>query len=460
VRRRVALLIPLVLLVAAVPLHQVERGALFTSDTLQLLDGVAAADACLAAGEWRCERGVDKWPLLQYLPAIAMMRIGLDRADTAQGLVALNGLALALTFALAWGAAAKAGRAVAGVAVLAVLASPLLWYAGTGFAEALAAALTAAVVVALLRAWHPALVLVLVLLAGISKETAPPFLLAIGLVAVRLRRAQGLPDASLGLPAVFAGGVLAVVVNSAFNWFRYGQLFNEEYTRPGWVVSGMARRAEFFVAELVAPNGGLVWFWPVATAVLAVATVLAVRGLRSRPRADVAAPMLGAIGVGLAVTASLAGWWSPFGWDAYASRLLVPWVPALVLLALAAYGAELRALAGRLVARPAGAVVACLLLVAVTAPQLGAFLEPLAPLELFRKESPSCSALPADLYERVRAGDDAVQELHSACTSERAWNGELVLADGYAAFAGARIGFLPLLGAAVAGLVSLARREP
>src|SRR5919108_670882 len=67
------------------------------------------------------------------------------------------------------------------------------------------------------------------------------------------------------------GTVAASVTNAALNLFRYGTVLNEEY-RPGGNFTELygirdiplEQRAEFFGGLLVAPNAGVLVFWPVA----------------------------------------------------------------------------------------------------------------------------------------------------------------------------------------------------
>src|SRR5207249_4558560 len=62
-----------------------------------------------------------------------------------------------------------------------LLSGPLLWYATSSFGEMLAALVTTALVAACLRRAGAALVGLLLVLAGLSKDTALPFLLLLGL---------------------------------------------------------------------------------------------------------------------------------------------------------------------------------------------------------------------------------------------------------------------------------------
>jgi hypothetical protein len=259
-----------------------------------------------------------------------------------------------------------------------------------------------------------------------SKETALPFALVLGALALytpsttnRSRREYG---AALALGAI--GGVLTI---AALNLFRYGVPWNRYYVRSGWAVPSYLRRGEYFAGQLVAPNAGLLWFWPVASVLLAVASVQAARALRAGAAIRSRAGVVGAAALLLAVLlATLASWWSPFGWFAFGSRLIVPWVPALLALLAAAWGPQLRDAFTWLAGSLPRLIAASALVLVFGLAQLGALLHPLRPLHLFSPES--CRPIP-NLLERIPAGDGAAHAANDACLSRRAWTEKSVLVD-------------------------------
>ena len=99
----------MILLLVVLGVREYERGGAFSLDTIQLLDGVAATDACLHHGELRCRRGVNYWPPLQYLPALALKRVGASRVDTGNDLVYLNGIAILAVLLAAWAVGRRLG---------------------------------------------------------------------------------------------------------------------------------------------------------------------------------------------------------------------------------------------------------------------------------------------------------------------------------------------------------------
>jgi hypothetical protein len=243
----------------------------------------------------------------------------------------------------------------------------------------------------------------------------------------------------------------------ALNLFRYGVPWNRYYVRSGWEDQSLPRRAEFFGAELVSPNAGLVWFWPVASMVIAVCGYHCARALRAgqtvRSHAGAIAAALITFGV---LLATLASWWSPFGWFAFGSRLIVPWIPPLLALCAAAASEPVHAAFTRLTRsiplRVAGAAVVGVLGLA----QLGAMLQPLRPLTLF--DEGNCPYVP-DLSQRIPAGNRAAHAAENTCLSRRAWIVRPVLADSLRELGGGDAPFGILFVPALAGLAGAAAGE-
>jgi hypothetical protein len=330
-------LVPLLVLLVAMGAREFDRGGVLTTDTLNVLDSTAGLDRCIEEGDTSCEE-MGRWPPLQYIPALAFKRLGATYTGTGNDLVYLNGLAVLGIIALLWAAGGP-------LAALAGIVSPLLWYGAAGFAEALAGFLTLLLVIGSARGSRPWLVGVAAFGAVISKETALPFVVALGALAITLRPPERRRGAAIALGAgALAGALLIALVNLS----RYGVPWNEYYVDPDWGVDGLGWRIDFFGAQLAAPNAGLLWFWPLAAIGLALAGAGAARAARRggtlRGRHGV---VLGALAVFAVVLFSFASWWAPFGWVAYGARLMVPWVPAVLALVVMAWAPELRESVGR-----------------------------------------------------------------------------------------------------------------
>jgi hypothetical protein len=172
--------------------------------------------------------------------------------------------------------------------------------------------------------------------------------------------------------SIVAGAAIGFATQMLFNIFRYGTVRNLNYLDPQLRTPGLGRKFEYFVGLWVSPNAGIVWFWPIATALLVACLVIGVHALRRErpPRRALAA--LAVVVVMAAFTAGLANWYTPFGWIAYGPRLAAQLLPAGAVAALYVTGDRLRAGAHRLARVPVafGAVV---LLVALAGwPQYGA----------------------------------------------------------------------------------------
>jgi hypothetical protein len=110
-----------------------------------------------------------------------------------------------------------------------------------------------------------------------------------------------------------------------------------------------------------------------------------------RRRVD-ARPALVIAAVAFGLTVGFAAWWTPFGWFGYGPRLMLPWLPPLVLIALVAYGTELSELTRRAL-EPRWALLAVLAVaLAFTLPTIGQLWRPNAISAFFEQQTPTCQA--------------------------------------------------------------------
>jgi hypothetical protein len=351
-------------------------------DTPWVLDGTNAFIDCLARGDLVACRFRDEmneagfmspigdWPLLQHIPDVISVELGADSHPARTRVLALLSVAGVVgAVAMAWAVLSRAGqRAWFWGFMLVVLAGPVLPYGRGTQGEMLAMGLIVALVGATLLQAPPPVIALAALGASLSKETAYPFLAALGLLGLLLARQRtGRPirrHVAWGAGGLLAGFVLA----SLFNVVRFGSILNTNYLQPELHTPGIWRKLDYAVALLVSPNGGVFVFWPAAAALL-VALCLVPLLARSRRQVDVRpAVVLGAMM--LLLTAGFASWWDPFG-SGYGPRLTLPWVLPLLLLALAAYGEELAAPVGRLLAPAWRLLLVFAAVLAVTLPHVG-----------------------------------------------------------------------------------------
>ena len=232
----------------------------------------------------------------------------------------------------------------------------------------LSASLVVACVVACLDRRAPALIGVLALIAGLGKETLPLFVVALGLVVGRDEDDDWLPPLRVAGPLV-VGSLMAIVAGGAFNLFRFGTWRNRTYLQPAYHL-GPVRTARNVWNLLVAPGGGLAWFW---TSLFLLVLGLAVVGVAhlSRPSRRMVGPLV-VLGTFAALVVGLASWWSPFGWVAWGPRLTVPVLPALAVAAAYA-GRRASSRVVRAVLRRAWVFAGIVVIVLVSAwPQAGA----------------------------------------------------------------------------------------
>jgi hypothetical protein len=450
------LLLPVaLLLLALVALSAATRGFILV-DTYDVLYGSAAASRCVGDGVLSACPNVHQFALLQYLPALAFHEMGFSLDSAANGLVTLNGLAvLAVLVLVTASVTGVAGAAAGAIAAALVLTSPLLWYAHGGYGEPLAAvAITGFVSALLAGAAAPWLTGIAMFLAGISKETAVPFMLALAVVVWLIR---GRTFRGAELVAIAAGGTGAVAVNAVFNVFRYGTVSNHYYAESAL----QARPAEIpaNVAALVAsPTGGLVWMWPAVAAVICAGVAVAVRGRRLRE------PGLAVAVLFCVLLLALAQWHGPLGGTTWGPRLLLPWLPALLVLGLVAYPAKTRAAATRLVGRSrATAAIVCSGLVLTGLPHV------IVTVDSARHDHapPGLNADFSELVVRPFVPDATCPEQPSAiedraydrkCLEHRTWHKGIAPVEAYGELSNPLVlAFGILWAAAVVGLIGYAR---
>jgi hypothetical protein len=449
---RIAALATLGALVAGLAAEAVFGGGwLLPLDTQQVLDGVGVLDHCATAHVYsHCDAhgfgATNPFPAAQYLIGLGLKHAGASYWQAAHWLIGLNRLAALGVLLLSM----LAGRHIAGtpgmlVMALVAITGPLLWYSQMGFAESLAAFSILWMAVALLKQrWW--MVAVAALLAAVTKETAPFFLVPLAAAIVLSERRP----LAAGLLPVVTGAAVGVLVNVLFNVWRYGTLYNEYYSEPARITPGVGLKAQFFAGQLVAPNAGLLWFWPVAAVVMTVAVVAA---LRAPPHGD-RRPVLLWLVTFAGLVGIFASYHSPYGWNAWGPRYLVPWIPALCVAALAvADPGRLRHAASTL-GRTRVWLGATLVTIALALPQLGVFMSSKLPFHLFDDARPPCYYVAPTVLEAYEHPN------YYRCTTHLSWAAKPILLHGMRGLRSAEgVGLSVLLALAAGGLLFAAGRE-
>jgi hypothetical protein len=345
-----------------------------------------------------------------------------------KGICWLNAAAYAGTLTLLWHVGRKSrARALAPLLLACGVAAPLLWYSHAGFRESLSAFVRALFAASVVLGWPAVATAVTLAFAALSNDPALPFLLALGVLGLIGRRRIGLPTSRRDFIALAVGGFAGGAAFAAFNVFRYGSVVNTYFLDARVAVPDVRIRESSFAALVAAPNVGLVWYWPLAMAVLAVIAGVAWRRRRRDP--DSAVVAAGVVAVLLALLLFFVIFYSPFGWEAWGPRYLVAWIPALLIVGGYLFAVPVARAFGRLLA-PAGrfALVAGVV-VLLALPQWGVFLNWQAGFRLFEPDKHCPIHLP-DPQEYSQVFGDMTP--YYSCKLHQAWAHSPALLDGYA----------------------------
>jgi len=355
-------------------------GNLHTGDTDLLVQGARQTIRCLGRGtligcghtKGALTGKVGPYALLQYLPTMALLKLGLTNNQVVRALGSVNLVAFVASLVVVALVAKRLRPGVWGpVLVLALVGSSLTYQSTSGFGEMLAAFFTLLAVSAVL--WRRAFLIVgAMALATIGKETPFPFLLILGLLAGRGEEDGYLPPWRVWVP-LLTGIAVGEFLNVGFDEFRFAADKNVFYLQPIFRTPGLERKANYLAAVWVAPSNGALWYWALATLVVAAVGIVALLQLKRRPKnVFVWLPPLLAVGVLLGFAVALTDWYTPFGWIAYGPRLLVPFFPAALVVTLYTGGPLLATPLRRLLSNRLGVGITVLVVIAGGWAQFGA----------------------------------------------------------------------------------------
>ena len=306
-------------------------------DTLALIQSIPNLLGCLHHGIQSTCSGVVYFPLSQFIPSTILVALGFSEEITGRMLVSLNLISFVASILLFYTAGKRWSEKPAGAILAAVLLSGYgLYYSSSSFNEATAFFLITLFVFACLSQWHWAIIFIINLSAGITKDIAPPFLFAMGIIALVGNWERTSTRERVKVTFVLLMGLIAsMAMNGAFNWFRYASLQNTALLAKRYMVPNVTIWEDYFSALLISPNGGLLWAWLSWALLSAYLVFHAAKNFRLRRWRSSGRDTLTAMGfliLLLILHAGLAKWWSPFGWIAWGPRLTLPYLGGLLLL--------------------------------------------------------------------------------------------------------------------------------
>jgi hypothetical protein len=369
---RLAVLVGLVGLVVAWSVDPLVGG-----DTGPLMTGTEQLGRCLAGLDvLSCDQSdpIGPYPVLQYAPdLVADAGAELSEDGRIRVLGALSSVGILAAVGAAFVVLRRVGQAEWRWAFLVLAVSgPTLAYGGATWGEMLATGLLTVFAATAVLPARPILVAVAAFGASLTKETSYPFVITLGVVALLAARRVTGRSIRAHLVGCLIGVALAFALSSGFNLLRFGTPRNAYYLDPDLRTSSARWFFELVAGLFASPNGGILFFWPLACVLVAsLLAIPVVRALRGATAWLDAWPSLalGAIVVGLVT--SLAAWWAPFGWWAWGPRLSLPWVLPIALISLAVFGSTLLPTAARILTPPLGLVAVTVLAVVVALPHVG-----------------------------------------------------------------------------------------
>ena len=318
-------------------------------DTRVLLTWTHNLLNCIAQGQYVGCVHAGHFPLLQYIPSLILHLLNFDQDSILRmfsylSLISFGGIIGGCYWYSRSQKSHPKDRFVWYAFLLVFFSSPLLGYARSSFGEMVATFLIFACTVVCLNRGSGLFVFVLSAAVCLTKDFAGIFLALVGMAAL-------MPDL-LSQPArvkrhilSLAGGILlGLTLVGGFNYFRMGSVYNSMLLRDLFLVPHMGIRASFLLGLWFAPNGGLLFFWP--TFILPLVYTGSTQLRLSWPRPwrllrTAHLPLVLIVVMLAGLTYGLSGWFAPFGWLAWGPRLMLPWLPAVILLLLHFYHDQL-----------------------------------------------------------------------------------------------------------------------
>lgn len=300
------------------------------NDTYDVLKGVDILRTCLAEGHWvDCERfhppvsfnAPLRFPLIQVVPGLFFSALGLSHAVAIKILVFASFLSFCGALYLLRRGLRSHPERVRRLAFLLMITGPLIYYARASFGEMTAAFLILFYTLGCIENFRPRALVLLTVLAGVTKEVAFPFLGLIAFTVSRSRRTW---------LSVMVGCLGSIILNAGFNFFKFGTLYDRINVSDIYINHDLFRQLSYAAGLWLSPSGGFVFFWFTFVFFLSFSGVHSLgNGWLGRSSSWVVG---GVFLLLLGQTAGLSSWYAPFGWTALGPRLMLPWIPSVILI--------------------------------------------------------------------------------------------------------------------------------
>lgn len=305
-----------------------------SGDTIVLINSIKTIVSCIENKDWAYCKSVAHFPISQHLIGLVFYKLGIGVEQLLTAFKLFNifawfaGFFLPLLF---W----KNSKFQLSLTVFFIIyiASPLWWYGSTSFNEIVTAMMISLFFMSLMYGTY--LPLLTSFLVVLTKEIAFVYVIFWTLILIYLKFRKRESNIKVVLISSLVGTAIGLICQILFNFWRFKSIINTELLSVIYRTPTLDLKVNFFIAQWLAPNVGIIFFWPGFILLLFIyfKNINGVSGWTTR----------GAVALFfISITLGFASWCAPFGWIAYGHRLIVPWIPGLVLFMLYTFSAHLK----------------------------------------------------------------------------------------------------------------------
>ncbi|MCW6037305.1 hypothetical protein K4A83_13635 [Spirulina subsalsa FACHB-351] len=311
----------------------------YEGDTIILVQSVSDIEKCLNNRVYTNCNTVIHFPIFQFVPAFLLSKLGVDQPIILRILATINTISFFGSILLFFKVLSKLHNSwIANTGLLIMISSPLLWYAQSTFNEMTATFITLGFTASLLINSPVWLIAILSFLVGITKETAFPFVVAISILILYPNFKKQPKRFWFQMISVITGIIGSFTINSVFNYFRYRSYTNTYLLQDQFIVTDNLQKLSNFLGLWLSPNGGILFFW--TSFFLYTAAIVYFLFFKNKKSYHKLIPITLVIGTLGLLTYGLSNWWAPFGWYSWGPRLVIPWIPSLLIVTINFYPQE------------------------------------------------------------------------------------------------------------------------